>query len=135
MEIAHLLGLVYAIGIIICGYLISKSLGRHAEGGNTIQGITLKRHSGSINGQEFYPLSFVANDKQLQIFGGLPKFSILVSYSDIVLSKKKCIIGSRVLVVPRAPSSHPTFINMEIAHSLAKKIDRASNGNFGYAKL
>lgn len=96
-----------------------------------LRGDKLRFKSATFNGNHYSMcIEYLVSDDKLGIRCTIPKFNMVVGYQDIKLSKSKALIGS--LVCMEVPNYEG---KIEITHKLAKRIDKLSNGKFGYSRV
>ena len=117
------LGLLYKAHVARNEYVPSRY--------NEMEGKKLKRQSAYIDNESHaLMIEFKVGANQLGICCKMPKFDLVVPYTELHLVKTRALIGSLVQI--KIPYSEMKF---EISHKLAKKIEGHSGGKFGYKNI
>ena len=133
METQHLL-FAFALVFIGLGHLVKSYIARKnydPSRYNEMEGKQLKRQTAYIDNESHaLMIEFKIGANELGICCKMPKFDLVVPYTELHLLKTKAFIGSLVQI--KIPYSEMKF---EISHKVAKKIEGYSNGKFGYKKI
>lgn len=97
---------------------------------NAVEGRKTRGHV-SINGHDHH-VTLIVNERQLAIRSFLPSFSIILNLDDLRLSKVRAFIGTSIQIQAPGCNSDSGFSEMIISHSLARKLEKLSNGKFDY---
>lgn len=124
--------LIAGASIFLATIIASRGFKSRAAA-NAVVGRKTRGHV-SINGHDHH-VTLIVNDQQLAIRSFLPSFSIILNLDDLRLSKVRAFIGTSIQI--RAPGcySDSGFSEMVISHSLARKLEKLSNGKFDYRSV
>lgn len=124
-----LLPVIAGIMLLIASIIASSRFpGR--ELANDVKGKKTRGHV-SINNANYH-VSIIINEEKLAIRSFFPSFSIVLSIEQLKLRKVRAFIGTQIEVTSSESGIESTFYSMVISHTLAKKLEKLSNGNFRY---
>ena len=98
------------------------------EMANEVNGKKTRGHV-SINDTDYH-VSITINEEWLAIMSFLPSFAVILRMEHLKLRKVRAFIGTQIEVTSSEPGVEPAFNRMVISHTLARKLEKLSNGNF-----
>ncbi len=74
-------------------------------------------------------------EQQLAFKGHFPSIGLILNINELNLEHKKAFIGTQIRVTSSDMYVNHMFSEIVLSHSFARKIDKLSNGKFGYSTV
>jgi hypothetical protein len=87
-----------------------------------------------INGT-MYNVKYLVDGNLLIVASVWPRFALTLDMSTLHLEKRRALIGTQVRVTPSDRGEWRMFKEMVISHYSAKRIEKMSQGAFGYSRI
>lgn len=116
--------------MLLISSIIASSRFPGREIANEVKGKKTRGHV-SINNTNYH-VTLIINEERLAIRSLFPRFAIVLRIEHLKLRKVRAFLGTQIEVTSSESGLEYTFNSMVISHTLAKKLEKLSNGNFRY---